>query len=144
MGDEQKNKDVVRKIEGAWNKHDVAALDQYFDASFNNHAGIPGLPGGLQGAKMAHAGAMKSFPDRSVEMLSLIGEGDLVMIRNRVRGTNTGGAAFLGMPTANGQKIDFESWSIYKFKSGKVVESWGLNDGLLGMIQLGSLKPPQM
>ena len=47
------------------------------------------------------------------------------------------------MPTANGQKIDFE-WSIYKFKNGKVVESWGLNDGLLGMIQLGSLKPPQM
>ena len=34
MGDEQKNKDVVRKIEDAW----------------------------------------KSFPDRSVEMLSLIGE----------------------------------------------------------------------
>ena len=66
------------------------------------------------------------------------------MIRNRVRGTNTGGAAFLGMPTANGQKIDFESWSVYKFKNGKVVESWGLNDGLLGMIQLGSLKPPQM
>lgn len=77
MGDGQKNKDVVRKIEGAWNKHDVVA----------------GLP------------------------------------RN---------------PTANLQKIDFESWSISRFKNGKVVESWGLNDGLLGMIQLGGLKPPQM
>ncbi len=31
-----------------------------------------------------------------------------------------------------------------RFKNGKVVESWGLNDGLLGMIQLGGIKPPQM
>ena len=144
MSDEQKNKDIVRKIEEAWNKNNDAALDQYFDASFNNHGGVPGLPGGLQGAKMAHGAAMKAFPDRRVETLAIIGERDLVMIRNRVKGTNTGGAPWLGAPTGNGQKIDFESWSVYRMKDGKVVESWGLNDGMLGMIQLGSLKPPQM
>ena len=57
-------------------------------------------------------------------------------------GTNTGGAAFLGQPEANGAKIDFEMWSLYRLEDGKVVEHWGLNDGITGMIQVGGLKPP--
>ena len=144
MEDTQKNKDVVRKIEAAWNTNNVAGLDQYFDASYHNHAAVPGLPGGLPGAKMAHSMGMKAFPDRKVELLSIVGDGDQVSIRTRVTGTNSGGAAWLGAPTGNGNKIDFESWAMYRFKSGKVVESWGINDGMLAMIQLGSLKPPQM
>lgn len=136
------NKATVRKIEEAWSKHDLAALDQYFATDFVAHAAIPGMPPNLASGKMAHGMAMKAFPDRTTTMLDLIGEGDRVAARIRVQGTNTGGAAWFGVPEGNGKKIDFESWSIYRFKDGKVVESWGMNDGLMAMIQLGSLKPP--
>ncbi len=44
----------------------------------------------------------------------------------------------------NGRTIDFESWMCYRLANSKVVESWGINDGLLGMIQLGTVKPPAM
>ena len=91
---------------------------------------------------MAHGMGMKAFPDRTIQTLDIIGEGDSVAVRNRAQGTNTGGAAWLGVPEGNGKKMDIESWSIYRFKDGKVVESWGINDGMMAMIQLGSLKPP--
>ena len=137
------NKDTVRKIEAAWNKNDLAALDQHFAASFDNStSGVPGLPAGLPGSKMAHGMVMKAFPDRKVQILDIVGEGDRVAVRNRITGTNTGGAAFLGAPQPNGAKIDFESWSIYQLKDGKVVAHWGINDGVKGMIQLGAMKPP--
>ncbi len=136
------NKATVRKIEEAWTKNDLAALDQYFASDFVSHAAIPGMPQNLESGKMAHGMAMKAFPDRTTTILDLIGEGDSVAARIRVRGTNTGGAAWFGVPEGNGKKIDFESWSIYHFKNGKVSETWGMNDVLTGMIQLGSMKPP--
>ncbi len=64
MGDESQNKEVVRKIEEAWSSNKLDALDQYFGATFNNHSGVPGIPPGLAGAKMAHGAAMAAFPDR--------------------------------------------------------------------------------
>ena len=136
------NKTIVRKIEEAWDRNDLGALDQYFAPNFQNPSGVPGLPQGLAGSKMAHQGTMKSFPDRKVEILDLIGEGDKVFVRTRVTGTNTGGAPILGAPQPNGKRIDFESWGVYQLRDGKVVSHWGINDGIRGMVQLGSLKPP--
>jgi C-1 hydroxylase len=137
------NTAVVRAIETAWDANTLDTLDGHFAPSFNNaQSGTPGLPGGLAGSKMAHSGVMAAFPDRHVEILDTIAEGDRVFARMRVTGTNTGGAAFLGQPEANGAKIDFEMWSLYRLQDGKVVEHWGLNDGITGMIQVGGLKPP--
>lgn len=136
------NETIVRAIEEAWDRNDTTALDQYFAPDFNNsHSGAPGLPIGLAGAKMAHGGAMTSFPDRRVKILDLIAEGDKVFVRSQITGTNTGGAAFLGAPEANGAKIDFEMWGIYQLRDGKVVAHWGLNDGVTAMTQVGGLKP---
>jgi hypothetical protein len=84
---------------------------------------------------------MVSCPDRRVQILDLIGEGDRVFVRTRITGTNSGGAAFLGAPEANGAKIDFEMWGVYQLRDGKVVAHWGLNDGVTAMMQVGSLKP---
>jgi len=137
------NKDIVRRVEEAWGRNDTATLDQYFAPDFDNaQSGAPGLPVGLAGAKMAHGGAMTSFPDRRVRILDLIAEDDRVFVRAQVTGTNTGGAAFLGAPEANGARIDFEMWGVYQLRDGKVVAHWGLNDGVLAMMQVGALKPP--
>ena len=143
MGNPTDNRDVVRRIEEAWDRNDPAALDQHFAPAFDNaQSGMPGLPAGLAGAKLAHAGAMASFPDRRVRVLDLVADGDKVFVRLQVTGTNTGGAAFLGAPEANDAKIDFEMWGLYELRDGKVVSHAGLNDGVRAMMQVGSLKPP--
>ena len=138
----EENKAVVRAIEEAWDNGKLDELDQHFAKDFSNEQSrVPMLPPGLAGAKLAHEGAMQSFPDRRVETLDLIADGDRVLVRNRITGTNQGGFPLLGAP-ANGNPVDFESWGIYRLKDGKVVEHWGTNDGLMLAMQLGMLPAP--
>lgn len=137
------NKKTVQLIEEAWNRGDLAALDQHFSPNFDNSKALPpGLPTGLETAKMLHPVAMKAFPDRKTEIVELIGEGNKVLARIRVTGTNTGGFEFYGAP-ANDAKVDFDSLSIYTFdKKGKITAHYGMNDAYLLGIQLGALTPP--
>jgi predicted ester cyclase len=137
------NKAAVSAIEEAWSTGDLPSLDKHFASDYHNHAGMPGMPTDLATAKMAHGMAMQAFPDRNVELLDVVAEGDRVAIRTRVTGTNTGGAFWFGAP-ANNRSIDFESWAMYRLQDGKVIESWGLNDGMTALIQLGSWEPAPM
>ncbi len=139
----EQNVSVVHAIEAAWDENRLDTLDQHFAPSFNNaQSGTPGLPGGLAGSKLSHGGAMAAFPDRRVQIIDTVAQGDRVFVRLRVTGTNTGGAAFLGQPEANGAPVDFEMWGLYRLEGGRVVEHWGLNDAVTVMAQVGALKPP--
>ena len=134
----QDNASVVRSIEQAWDENRLDDLDAKFADDFDNStSATPGLPTGLAGAKLAHQGVMQSFPDRKVEILNVVAEGDLVFVRLRVTGTNQGGFPAFGVP-ANGNPFAIESWSLYRLRDGKVVEHWGLNDGLALLMQLGA------
>jgi predicted ester cyclase len=137
------NKSAVSAIEEAWSTGDLPGLDKHFASDYHNHAAMPGMPTDLATAKMAHGMAMQAFPDRNVELLDIVADGDRVAIRTRVTGTNTGGAFWFGAP-ANNRSIDFESWAMYRLQDGKVIESWGLNDGMTALIQLGSWEPAPM
>jgi predicted ester cyclase len=139
------NKKTVQLVEEAWDRGDLDSLDQYFSPKFDNSASaVPGMPVGLAAAKQVHGMAMQSFPDRKVEILELIGEGDKVVTRSRITGTNKGGFPAYGAPP-NDAKADFQFVGIYTFdKDGKIVGHYGLNDAYLLGIQLGSITPPQM
>ena len=64
------NKGIVRRIETAWDRNDLDALDQYFAPEFDNaQSGTRGLPPGLAGSKLAHQGVMAAFPDRKASIL---------------------------------------------------------------------------
>lgn len=134
------NKEVVRKIEEAWDAGRLDELDQYFAPGFRSHASAPGSPPGLEGAKMAHQMAMAAFPDRKMRILDLVAEGDKVLVRTELTGTNKGGLPWLGVP-ANDRQIKIEAWSVYRLEDGRVIEHWGLNDVYALSIQLGVLQP---
>jgi predicted ester cyclase len=137
------NKDVVRTVEEAWDSQDLDGLDQYFGSEFDNSASaVPGLPPGLAGAKMAHQGVMQSFPDRKVHIEEIVGDGDTVVVRTRVTGTNQGGFPAFNVP-ANDAPIDIAAVSIYRLRDGKVVGHWGLNDALTLMMQMGAIPAPE-
>ena len=82
MGDEQRNKDIVRTVEQLWIDEKLDQLDQYFAPNDHSHDRPPFLPQGLAGAKIAHQGSMKSFKDRKLEMKDLFAEGDKVFVRS--------------------------------------------------------------
>ena len=134
------NKETVRKVQAAWNDNRVDDLDQYFAPDFKANSNDPSGTPDLAGAKAAHAVMNKLMSDRKVQILELIEEGDKVLARNRATGKHTGGEAWMSAP-ADGKTYDIESWSIYRFRDGKIVESWGLNDAFRLVMQLGGQLP---
>jgi len=140
--DAEANKGTARRIEEAWSASDMEALDQLIAQNFVAHTpGAEMVPPGLDGAKMAHAGTMQSFPDRQVTVEDVIGEGDRVFVRCRMQGVNTGGLDWAGIP-ANGNSIDIEYVTEFRFQDGKVVETWAQMDIPKMMMQLGAMPGP--
>ena len=137
------NKETVRKVQDAWNDKRLDDLDQYFAPDFKANSNDPNAAPGLAGAKASNKLMNQIFSDRSVQILDLIEEGDKVVMRNRATGKHTGGEPWMGAP-ADGKTYEIESWSIYRFRDGKIVEHWGLNDGMRLIMQIGGqLSVPQ-
>ena len=133
-------KEIVRRVEEAWGRNDPDALDGLIAADLISHDAPPGLPPGLAGAKAGHSIFIASFPDRQQTIEQIVGEGDLVAVRTNATATHTG-APFFGVPTSS-RKVQVESISLYRVAGGKVVEHWGLSDGLKLMMQLGAIPAP--
>lgn len=75
-----------------------------------------------------------AFSDLYVDVLDMFGEGEKVVARLDITGTNTG--SFAGQPPT-GKKVNFQSYRIYRIVDNKIVESWAMQDRLGLMEQLG-------
>ena len=78
----------------------------------------------------------KAFPDMKMTIEDTLVEGDKVMVRFRMTGTNTGD--FMGMKATN-KKIDLMGIDLMKISNGKFVEHWGFIDSMVMMQQLGMM-----
>jgi steroid delta-isomerase-like uncharacterized protein len=76
----------------------------------------------------------RAFPDYHVELQDLIVEGDTVVARERITGTNVG--PLLGIPPT-GRPICIEGIDIMRVDRGRVVEHWGIANGEAMSRQLG-------
>ena len=89
----------------------------------------------------AHQASMQAFPDRRTTIEDMIAEGDRVVVRMRMTGTNTGGLPWFGVP-ANGKKVDVQWISTYRLADGKAAEHRAVMDVLGLMQQLGVIPAP--
>ena len=77
-----------------------------------------------------------AMPDVQWTVEETIAEGDKVMIRFTMRGTQTN--PFMGMP-ATGKAVQVTAMNIYQLKDGKIVREHGLPDLFTMLLQLGML-----
>ena len=77
----------------------------------------------------------RSFPDVSITIEDLVVEGDRIVNRYSERATLTG-ASFLGIEP-EGQRYVKPGTTIYRVAEGRLAESWGVEDTLGWMPQLG-------
>jgi ketosteroid isomerase-like protein len=80
-----------------------------------------------------------SFPDMHMEIVDLIAEGERVVGRFTCSATHL--AAWLGYPPTGRRFENVDEIGIYHLRDGRIVESWGLEDNLSRLQQLGLLGP---
>ncbi len=80
-----------------------------------------------------------AFPDLHTDTEELIAEGDKVVQRFTVSGTDKGG--FMGAPPT-GKHYKVTGISIFRIANGKIVEHWGVFDQAGVLQQLGLMPGP--
>jgi predicted ester cyclase len=76
-----------------------------------------------------------SFPDVRMEIVDLIAEGETVVGRFTCSATHLG--TWLGHPPTGRRFERVDEIGIYRLRDGRIVESWGLEDNLSRLEQLG-------
>jgi predicted ester cyclase len=135
---ETSNKATARRSTDATNSHDDELIEKTFDEVFEPdvliRTPLPLKVTGVQAIKEVSATLHRAFPDLHVKLEDLIAEGDKVVSRNTVTGTNRG--EYMGVPPT-GKLITYNEIFIMRFVDGRVAETWGVVDVLSQMKQLG-------
>lgn len=135
------NKTIIRRsFEEAWNKQNLAVVDELFAPDFTGYFAIHPEPlSGLVAYREFMSGYFVAFPDAHFEIEDIVAEGDRVAARWTVRGTHKGTLA--GLP-ATARQIRVPGMWVHRVAGGKIAEQWGIFDALGLMQQLGVVPPP--
>jgi len=124
MTDLHTKKAIVRRlIDEVMNASHLEVLDELYE------------PRLAQAARRWIAPFQASFPDMRMEIVDLIAEGDQVVGRFRCSGTHTG--TWRGHPPTGRRFERIDEVGIFRFRGGKIVQAWSLEDTLRRMEQLG-------
>jgi len=125
-------KDVLAEHHG-----DHAA--RYMTPDIQFHAGTVGTVVGSASVAGVLNGVVTAIPDLNPQLQDIFGEGDEVVVRLVVSGTQTG--ALLGIP-ASGRAVSWDAVDVYKLKGGKISEEWAAEDLTAILNDTGTFKAP--
>jgi predicted ester cyclase len=132
------NKTAIRRLHDATNTGDMEliaqAIDELVEPDALIRAPLPIQATGPQVLKEVYARLLHVFPDLQVTIDDLIAEGDKVVSRNTVTGTNLGD--YMGHPPT-GNPVTYDEIFIFRFAGDRITETWGVVDLLSAMRQLG-------
>lgn len=131
----EENKAKVRRVfEEAWNKGNLAVVDETSDPKGVGHVvGSPDLRG-TEAVKQFITVYRTAFPDLHITIEDQVAEGDKVVTRWSSTGTHKGDLMGIA-PT--GKKTHVTGISIDRFAGGKSVEDWTNWDQMSLLQQLG-------
>ena len=128
------NKTFMRRFyEEVINQKNLAAIDDFVAPTFVNHSALQlgMLGGGIEEVKQYVSMILTTFPDLHYTVEDLLAEGDKIVARITISGTQQG--AFMGIP-ATGKHATISDIEIFRITGGKAVENWVQAD-FLGLLQ---------
>jgi len=132
---EAENKAAVRRFfEEVWNAGDEGAIDRFLAA--DTVGNDPEFGTGREAFRAQWTRWRAAFPDIHFAVEDLVAEGDKVVSRWRMTGTQTG--AFMGIP-ATGRRVSVAGMSLDRLRDGQIVEGCDAWDALGLRQQLGAL-----
>lgn len=123
------------------NAHNPAAVDKFVASDFVDHNPDPGQKPGAAGLKATFTDMFGSIPDVKLEVLQTVVQGDVVVARVTLSGTQKG--PFMGM-AASGRTFKIGGIDMIRIKDGKAIERWGYFDSMAMQQQLAPPAAPKL
>jgi steroid delta-isomerase-like uncharacterized protein len=133
------NKELLRRAAQAFNQIDDRSGWYNFHAESVQAHGLGPAALDKAGMKGFYTALWGGFPDLTIDIEELVGEGDKVVWRVIASGTHTG--TFQGVP-ATGKAVKFGAHYTFRCEHGKIVERWSTIDRLAILTQLGAVSLP--
>lgn len=136
----ERNKAVVRRLFDVWNSGRLDAIEELYTADYvADYRPYAPLRRGHDAIKGMVTRAHIAFPDYHEELEEMIAEGDKVVVRFTITGTQLGQ---WGPLPPTGKPVRMQEIVILRFVDGKVAEQRGLVDNLAALRQLGVVPTP--
>jgi len=134
----ERNKAAARRwSEELWGQGRLEVADEIVAPDYQRHdPGDPFPARGPEDVKRIVRMVRGMFPDFKLEVEGVLAENDMVVSRYTATGTDSVG--YMGMPPT-GKAVKTAAIQMFRFKDGKIVESWAARDDLGTLRQLGHL-----
>jgi steroid delta-isomerase-like uncharacterized protein len=129
-------KQIASQWYEAFAHHDAALLEKILTPSWVDIPSPPDAPHGPEAAKALMAILVGAFPDFDIQVEDIIQDGNKVVVRSTITGTQQ--QAFAGLP-ATGRSMRIQAVDIHEIESGKIVRTWHTEDWMTGLRELGHL-----
>jgi steroid delta-isomerase-like uncharacterized protein len=131
------NKELIARHFEAFNAGDIDGFVGTMAEDSVNHAAIPQAQG-REGARTIVSKLRAAFPDMRMTVDDVIAEGDKVVCRVTVTGTNKGPLDFVKIKLpATGKTFRATHIHVFRVANGKIAERWAERDDVAMMQQLG-------
>ena len=135
---EDARKHLIRRLfDEAWSRGDFGVIDELFAGDYR--APPSGLPPGPERERRHAAMIRATCPDLWVAVEDPVAEGETVVARISLSGTETGG--FLGRPPTV-RRVTYGAVAFSRFAGERISACWTGADMLGLMVQLGVLPSP--
>ena len=136
MSQSEQNKAIARNfLEGAWNRRDMSAVNQFMAPDHVPHGPYTDqFPQSAEGTQAFVSAFLLAFPDTKATIQKQEVVGDRVKTTLTFKGTHTG--TLMTIP-ATGKQVTVPVIVTDKIVNGKIVETWSEWDAMEMMNQLG-------
>jgi len=111
----------------------------YLNPDMQWSGGTVGTVTGRANVAGLFAGVVAAFPDAHITIDDVFGQGDQVVVRVVVSGTQNG--AILGIP-ASGRYVQWDGVDVYRLSHGKISNIWAGDDWTAILNDTGTYKAP--
>lgn len=134
------NKAIIARYVEATNQGELDIFDDMVVDDYVDHDALPGQEPGREGLKKAYKMFNGPFPDLHYVFEDLMAEGDLVVGRGVISGTQEG--EFFGVPATH-KKLYWTGTRLFRLRNdGMVKEGW-INLDMMGLMQqMGVIPAP--
>jgi steroid delta-isomerase-like uncharacterized protein len=134
----EENKALIRRVYEAMDKRDWTKFAEMHSTDFVYHTPDNPKPQTREELLQSVREMAASLPDWHTTIEDIIAEGDKVVTRETLRGTNTGEVS--GNPPT-GKELTLPLIHIFRIKDGKIAETWEMYNTMSVMQQLGIMPP---